>query len=183
MLPFGAKKILEVGCGRGDWFKEFEKWGSSSDHFSGIDLDPDLVENAKKRFPQADLRTADASRLPWTNETFDLVWQATLFTSILDKDYKIQAAKEMLRVLKPNGLILWYDFFYDNPKNPNVKGIGSSEIKILFPGCRIEFKRITLAPPIARWLAPKSWSACLILEKIKILNTHYLAVIRPEAKS
>jgi len=30
-------------------------------------------------------------------------------------------ATEMLRVLKPDGIILWYDYHMNNPKNPGVK--------------------------------------------------------------
>jgi len=55
----------------------------------------------------------------------------------------------------------------------------SGEIKRLFPGCRYEFHKITLAPPIARRVVPISWIAALFLENLKIFNTHYLAVIRP----
>jgi len=58
----------------------------------------------------------------------------------------------------------------------------------LFPNCLYEFHRITLAPPIARKLAPISWGLCLLLEGLKIFNiipfgdTHYLAAIRPKTE-
>ena len=175
-----GKKILEVGCGRGDWFKLFEEWGAQEKLLAGIELEISRFEEAKKRFPEADLRLGEASTLPWQARTFDIVLQSTLFTSLLDLDYKKSVAAEMRRVLKPEGLILWYDFFYDNPKNSHVKGIGRTEIETLFPKCHVALRRITLAPPLARWLAPKSWNACLLLEKMKIFNTHYAAVIRPK---
>jgi hypothetical protein len=59
-------------------------------------------------------------------------------------------------------------------------------IKRLFPNCRYEFQRITLAPPIARRLAPISWGLCLFLESLKIFNiipfgdTHYMVAIQPK---
>jgi hypothetical protein len=84
----------------------------------------------------------------------------------------------MLRVLRPSGLILWYDFWL-NPVNPQTRGIRPAEIKRLFPNCRYEFHRITLAPPIARRLVPISWGLCLFLEGLKIFNSHYLVAIRP----
>ena len=40
---------------------------------------------------------------------------------------KQKVAAEMLRVVKPQGLILWYDFRYNNPRNSNVRGIGAAE--------------------------------------------------------
>lgn len=52
------------------------------------------------------------------------------------------------------------------------------EIRGLFPGCRFTFERITLAPPLARRLAPLSRGLCTFLESLKIFNTHYLAAIR-----
>jgi hypothetical protein len=87
----------------------------------------------------------------------------------------------MLRVLKSNGLILWYDCWL-NPANPHVKGIRPAEVRALFPGCHFSFHRITLAPPITRRLVPLSWLACYILERLRILNTHHLVAIRPLGK-
>jgi len=58
-----------------------------------------------------------------------------------------------------------------------VKGIGKSEILRLFPNCKFNFNKITLAPPIARAIAPYSYLASYLLEKLKFLNTHYLVVI------
>jgi hypothetical protein len=105
--------------------------------------------------------------------------QYTVFSSILDDSVKANLAREMLRVLrKPNGMIVWYDYWL-NPTNPHAKGIRPSEINKLFPNCNISLTRITLAPPIVRRLAGISWLACAILESLKIFNSHYLAAIRP----
>ena len=91
---------------------------------------------------------------------------------------KQKVAAEMLRVVKPQGLILWYDFRYNNPRNSNVRGIGAAEIRGLFPGRQVELRKVTLAPPLARTLVPISWMAALALEKIPLLRTHYLGVVR-----
>ena len=81
-------------------------------------------------------------------------------------------------MVRKEGLILSYDFWL-NPANPQTRGVRPEEIRRYFPGCRFEFQRITLAPPIARRLASLSWGLCTFLESLKILNTHYLAAIRP----
>jgi hypothetical protein len=86
-------------------------------------------------------------------------------------------AQELLRVTRPGGMILWYDFWL-NPSNPQTRGIRPAEIKRLFPGCTFRFERITLAPPLARRLVPLSWGLSLLLEGVKIFNTHYLVAIR-----
>jgi len=52
------------------------------------------------------------------------------------------------------------------------------EIQSLFPGCDVRLKRITLAPPLTRRVAPYSWLVCYLLSKVPFLCTHYLGVIR-----
>jgi hypothetical protein len=88
----------------------------------------------------------------------------------------------MLRVLKPDGVVVWYDFLFDNPRNANVRGVNAGEIRRLFAGCRLDLRRITLAPPLARRIVPLSWSLARFLEHLRILNTHYLSVIRKPSR-
>jgi SAM-dependent methyltransferase len=173
-----TKKILEIGCGTGYWLREFIKWGAQPEQIQGIDLLPDRVAEAKRLCPKAvTVQCGSAMALPFPNATFDLVFQFTVFTSILDSSMKQQIASEMLRVLRAGGLILWYDYHVNNPWNPDVQGIKKREIYQLFPGCRIELQRITLAPPFARWFSRRSWTFAHLLGKIPFLCTHYLGVI------
>lgn len=53
--------------------------------------------------------------------------QFTMFTSILDDTMKRNIAKEMLRVLKPEGIILWYDYYISKPTNPDTKGVSKRD--------------------------------------------------------
>lgn len=176
-------RILDVGCGAGGELRNFIRYGALPENLYGIDLLPDRIELAKRLSPNINFICDDASNLPYDNESFDIVMQFTVFTSILDNDMKLKIASEMLPVLKPDGIIIWYDYFVDNPKNPDVKGIKKKEIYKLFPNCDIHLKRITLAPPIARLVAPYSYLACYLLEKLKIFNTHYLGTIKKRTKS
>jgi hypothetical protein len=80
--------------------------------------------------------------------------------------------------VRPDGLVLWYDFRF-NPTNRQTRGVPAAEIRRLFPNCRIAIERLTLAPPLARWLAPVSPLTCGLLERLRIFNTHCLAAIRP----
>jgi ubiquinone/menaquinone biosynthesis C-methylase UbiE len=178
-LPFGAKNILEIGCGTGGLLREFVKWGARPENVTGIDLLPDRVYEAAHLCPKAmRIEHGNAVHLNYPNAYFDLVVQSTVFTSVLDGQMKRQMASEMRRVLKPDGFILWYDYHMNNPRNPDVRAVKRAEIHKLFPGCQIELKRITLAPPIARRVAPYSWLLCYIMERIPLLCTHYIGVIR-----
>lgn len=173
------KQILEIGCGQGHWLREFVKWGATPSNLTGIDLISDRIDQARELCPrEVQVMCGNAANLAFGNGLFDCVLQFTVFTSVLDSSVKQQMAREMLRVLKDDGLILWYDYHMDNPGNRDVRGIRKREIGELFPGCRIELRRVTLVPQLARLIAPWSWLVCYGLERLRILNTHYLAVIR-----
>jgi SAM-dependent methyltransferase len=174
-----SKTILDVGCGTGQGLRDFIKWGARPENLTGIDLLPDRVTRARLLCPPAvRIECASAAQLSFPNESFDLVLQSTVFTSILDARMKQQIASEMLRVVRNNGFILWYDYHVNNPWNPDVQGVKKREISCLFAGCDIDLRRITLAPPLARWIAPRFWFLACLLEKIPLLCTHYLGVIR-----
>jgi ubiquinone/menaquinone biosynthesis C-methylase UbiE len=146
---------------------------------AGIDLLEDRVAVARRLCPsEIKIEWASAAKLECPDESFDLVLQSTVFTSILDASLKQQVASEMMRVVKRQGLILWYDYHVNNPWNTDVRGVKRREIAQLFPGCRIELKRITLLPPLTRLLAPYSYLACYLLGKLPLFCTHYLGVIR-----
>lgn len=170
------KQILEIGCGGGGVLLEFLNLGISPNQLFGIDLLFDRLVDAHKKLPSSGLECANGQSLPFPNSSFDLVLQFTAFSSILDNEIKKQMACEMLRVLKPDGAIIWYDFWL-NPTNKQTKGITPKEIRELFPNCIFDFHRITLAPPIASRVVPISWSLALLLESMKVFNSHYLVSI------
>lgn len=175
------KKILEVGCGEGLWLREFIKWGAQPENITGLDLLTDRVETAKKLLPETvTLISGSAAEVPFPEASFNLVLQSTVFTSILDSNLKEAVAKEMLRVVKPEGIVLWYDYHINNPRNPDVRGIKKKEIHKLFPGCHIRLSPVTLAPPLCRIFAPHSFLICYCLEKLSFLCTHYLGIIEKE---
>lgn len=176
--PLGDKRILDLGCGTGWRLRELVSFGARAENLCGIDLLPNMVEAAKRISPNIDFRCGNAESLPFRNESFDIVTQFTMFTSILDDGMKLNVAKEMLRILKPDGIILWYDYFISKPSNQDVRGIGKREVIRLFPNCVCDFNKVTLAPPIARTVAPHSFFLCYLLEKIPWLRTHYLVAIK-----
>ncbi len=184
--PLGDKRVLDVGCGEGQQLVDWESWGVRRANLAGIDLMETRLARARQRFGGGsddghggpDLRVGSAAALPWGSEAFDIVHQSVMFTSILDAGMKAAAAREILRVLKPGGLFIWYDFAYDNPRNRQVRGIGRRELRALFPGCAITSRRITLAPPIARRVVPLTWVGALMLEQLRIFNSHLLAGVR-----
>ncbi|MCC7208172.1 MAG: class I SAM-dependent methyltransferase [Anaerolineae bacterium] len=174
-----GKHILEIGCGSGGVLLEYLGYGTTAASLAGIDLLPARLIDGHHRLPGLALACADGQKLPFPSGHFDLVLQYTAFSSVLDLQIKANMAAEMVRVVrKPDGLILWYDFWL-NPNNPHTKGICPEEIKQLFSSCNIHLRRTTLAPPITRRLVRVSWILCELLENLRLLNSHYLAIIRP----
>ena len=171
-----GKRVIEIGCGRGNVLCEFLGYGVAPRDLAGIDLLEDRLTAARDHVPGVPLAVCDARRLPFADASFDLALQYTAFSSVLDSAAKTMMAAEIRRVLRPGGLILWYDFWI-NPTNPQARGIRLDEIRRLFAGCRCDAQRVTLAPPLARRLIPISWTAALLLENLRIFNSHYLAII------
>jgi ubiquinone/menaquinone biosynthesis C-methylase UbiE len=171
------QKILEVGCGTGGNLRRLIKWGARPEYVAGLDLLPDYIDQARRLSPNGvSLNCGNAADIPFPDASFDLVVQVTVFSSILDPGMKQRIAREMLRVLKADGAILWLDFFFNNPRNPDVRGVGRKEIRSLFPDCIAKVRRVNLAPPLVRLLAPRSWLLCDILSGLAILDTHYLGL-------
>jgi ubiquinone/menaquinone biosynthesis C-methylase UbiE len=177
VFPKAGDQCLEVGFGTLGWLSELISWGVRESDLHGVELDPGRAAKAREIFPVADLRTGDAVELPWNDETFQLVVVSTLFTSVLDSNVRRLIADQIVRVTAPGGALLWYDFAYNNPRNPNVRGIGRGEIKRLFPNLNGRVRTITLAPPLARLITPHSWTLATLLEAIPLLRTHLIAVL------
>ena len=178
MYPLNGRKVIDVGCGSGTWLLEFAQWGADPADLAGIDLDESRISRARTRLPMSDLQVGNAARQPWPNNTFDVVSQFTVFSSILSKSLRERIAAELLRVVKPGGILLWYDLRMRNPANSNVRPMEAAEIRSLFPDCSVRLSPVTLAPPLARAIIPYSWTAGLALECIPLLRTHYLGTIR-----
>jgi ubiquinone/menaquinone biosynthesis C-methylase UbiE len=175
-----GRTILEIGCGGGGVLREFLAYGADVSRLYGIELLEWHLHQAYLVNSNFRLACADGQALPYPDGSFDLALQFTVFTSVLSIELKAAMAREMLRVLRPDGLILWYDFWL-NPTNPQTKGVRPREVKALFPNCHFEFRRVTLAPPIARRLAKWAWGVCLLLEWLRLFNSHYLVAIQPRS--
>ncbi len=180
LQPKSARSVLDVGCGDGTWLMVFRQLGARK--LAGIELNDERCSRARRNVPEAELVCGSAHHLPWPDASFDIVSQFVMFTSILDWNLKQRIATEMLRVLKPSGVILWYDFRVNNPRNRQVRGIGKTEIDSLFPSCDIRLHSLILAPPLASIVVPRSPRLASVLERVPFLRTHYLGLIKPLAR-
>ena len=176
-FPGPQDACLEVGFGSLGWLGDLITWGAREQNLHGIELDQHRARQAQEALPIADLRVGNGVELPWDSNSFHLVIASTVFTSILDEDVRRLLAAEITRVIRPGGVLLWYDFAVNNPNNRNVRRVSRKELRQLFPELSGDVKSVGLAPPLARLIAPASWPAAVFLEGLPLLCTHLLAVL------
>jgi len=174
-LSLAGLDILDVGCGSGTELLRLLPLGADPRRLHGIELLDDRASAARERHPHFDITTGSAAQMPWSDESMDIVTQMTAFSSILDDSVRAAAAHEMARVLRPNGLIIWYDFTWNRPGD--TRGVRTAEVRRLFPRFVARFHSVTLAPPIARRLAPRRPTTARLFQAVPFLCLHRLAFL------
>jgi SAM-dependent methyltransferase len=170
--------LIEIGCGTGANLLEFLELGAAPQRLVGNELLAERLSQARGLLPDAvRLLPGDASSLPIEAGSFDLVYQSTVFSSILDDALQQRVASAMWHWLRPGGGILWYDFTFDNPRNPDVRGVPLNRVRELFPLARVDARRVTLAPPLARRVVRIHPALYGIFNRLPLLRTHLLCWI------
>ena len=186
LTDLSGLRLLEVGCGTGGNLLELLRLGFAPQHLTGIELLPDRLAQARHVLPAATVLIAgDATAVATTAATAaaiapasqDFVLQSTVFSSLLDDAFQQRLADAMWAWLKPGGAVIWYDFTFDNPRNADVRGVPLSRVRALFPQGRVQHRRVTLAPPLARVLC--RWHPGLygLFNAVPLLRTHVLACV------
>jgi ubiquinone/menaquinone biosynthesis C-methylase UbiE len=149
--PRPGQRVLDVACGSGTAALVAERRYCE---VAGIDYVPELIERAKLRADangqEVEFKVGDAQNLPFADDSFDVV--ISVYGVQFAPDHE-KAAKEMLRVCKPGGVIGlagpipegWSgDFFATHakymPPPPGVKsplrwGTDEGLNELLGPGC------------------------------------------------
>ncbi|MDE1950721.1 MAG: class I SAM-dependent methyltransferase [Burkholderiales bacterium] len=174
--PLAELDVLEVGCGAGDTLLQLLRLGFDPARLAGAELLPERAAAARRRLPaETAVHLGDALLRPQADASLDLVVLSTVFSSILDEAFRQRLAARIWGWLRPGGAVLWYDFAFDNPRNPDVRGVRPAQLRALFPAAVIDARRVTLAPPIARRvvrLHPRAWTVC---NALPLLRSHCLA--------
>lgn len=110
-------RVLDIGCGTGFLVNDINSQNIQELAITGIDISPDMVQIAKEHFPDMDFKVADATELPFKDNSIDKVSSMQTFAYI---DNYQRAMKEVFRVLKPGGRFVLLDtdyasaMFYNN---------------------------------------------------------------------
>ena len=169
----GSLRLVEVGSGGGGNLLELLQLGFRPEHLAGIELLPERHAAARARLPAAvRLECGDASGAAVDAGSVDIVYAATVFSSLLDDAFQERLAAAMWRWLRPGGGVLWYDFTVDNPRNPDVRGVPRARLRALFPEARLDARRVTLAPPLARAVCRVHPGLYTLCNAVPPLRTH-----------
>jgi SAM-dependent methyltransferase len=85
-------RVLDIGCGAGAFLRLVADRGAEA---HGIDASEALVDYARERLPEADLRVGEMEELPWEDDSFDLV---TGFNSFFFANDMVASLREARRV-------------------------------------------------------------------------------------
>ena len=92
-----AKKILDVGCGEGRFCRMLSQGGART---VGLDPTEKLLAAARMRDPAGTYHLGSGEKLPYEDESFDVV---VFYLTLIDIPDFRQAIKEGARVLKSGG--------------------------------------------------------------------------------
>jgi SAM-dependent methyltransferase len=96
-----GQRVLDVGCGSGVLTEELAR-RVGPENVAGIDPSP-LLESARARVPDADLRQGAAEALPWPDDSFDGALAQLVVHFMADP---VAGVGEMARVTRPGGLVV-----------------------------------------------------------------------------
>jgi ubiquinone/menaquinone biosynthesis C-methylase UbiE len=96
-------RILDLGCGNGRLLKVFKE--QKIDYF-GLDASEKLIKIARKEYPKSKFKVGDILSLPFPDNFFDKVFVIRTLHHVPSQKLRLQALKEIRRVLKPGGILI-----------------------------------------------------------------------------
>lgn len=85
-------RLLEVGCGSGYYSEVFATLLPDGVDYIGIDYSDAMIERARARYPSMAFEVADATRLPYADGAFDIVFNGVSLMHIIDYQAAIREA-------------------------------------------------------------------------------------------
>src|SRR5437879_1289993 len=121
-------RVLDVGCGGGDLLTWFVERGYGENQLHGGDVLEGRIASARRQVPGARLLLGDCRHLPFADHHFDLVCLIVVLSSVLSTQNREQLAREIVRVLRPGGFLLYYDIRYPSVANPHLRAASLAEV-------------------------------------------------------
>lgn len=155
-----GSRVLDVGCGIGSESVFLAVRGMRT---SAIDISADAIATAKRLADaygaEVDFRVADVLKLPYGDREFDVVADQGCFHHMADGE-RPQYTQEILRVLKPGGMLVLRSFSDKIPGGPQPRRVTSKELIDTFaPHLRLEHLERVLSFTTAQRSRPLGWFA------------------------
>ncbi len=115
LMASGARsgdRVLDIGCGPGYFARMLAQAVGSKGSVVGADAAPEMIEYASRKarsLPNCRFQSGAAESLAFLDATFDVVVSSLMMHHIPD-ELRLQAVREMRRVLRPGGTLLLADF-------------------------------------------------------------------------
>jgi ubiquinone/menaquinone biosynthesis C-methylase UbiE len=143
-------KLLDVGCGPGNFICCLEDWFRNSD-INGLDVDPELLGYTAGRTRAANLLQGNAEEIPFEDEAFHILSGFQLIEHVSNPE---RFLSEAYRVLKKGGLLLL--------ATPNPRGLAARLLGERWKGIR--YDHISLR-------TPEQWNQVIIDVGFNILES------------
>ena len=95
-----GKRVLDLGCGSGQYCLEFLKMGARK--IVGVDISQKMLSVAKKKSIDVEYIRADINDLSFLDEQFDIVFSSMAFHYIKDFD---KLCENIYKILSPDGCL------------------------------------------------------------------------------
>ncbi|HSD22800.1 MAG TPA: class I SAM-dependent methyltransferase [Solirubrobacterales bacterium] len=177
----GGGDILDAGCGNGWWLRALAEAGVQPERLYGIDIQPERVAGAREAVPEATIAVGDARKLRFPDESFAVVLQLTLLSSLGSHRAIRESLGEGMRVLAPGGLLLIYEPRVPNPLNRHTFLVKESDLTTAGVTPREELS-LTVLPALARRLGRRTQDRYERLARLPFLRTHRLVAYRAPRK-
>jgi ubiquinone/menaquinone biosynthesis C-methylase UbiE len=122
-LKRGGFKVLDVGCGNGVHYEVLKKFANNT--YTGVDIDQHVIGEMQALHNKRDFSVASAEDLPFSQETFDVVFAYGVIGYCDDPK---KALSEMVRVCKKDGYIgVWL-----YPRREDISGLVFTLVRSIF---------------------------------------------------
>jgi SAM-dependent methyltransferase len=85
-------EVIEVGCGSGYYSEVFATLLPDRMNYTGIDYSEAMIARARAHYPSIAFEVADATRLPYADAAFDIVFNGVSLLHIIDYQAAIHEA-------------------------------------------------------------------------------------------
>jgi len=179
--PLRQADVLDIGCGSGSMLDQLRLKGGATGRLIGLDLRLARLQECQPRYPDVAMLACSGASISLPADSIDVVAAFTLFSSVLDTSIQRRIASEITRVLRPDGIIAWYDLRTPNPANRALRSMTKRRIESLFPNSEVDLRSATLLPPLARRLGEQAEQRYRRLNRLPFLRSHLVGVVRLSA--